>query len=394
MDRATHEPVHTLLLLNSLCVGGAEKQVASLFNRMGGHRHVVHLLCIKDEPSLMPQIKVACLPNVLPTLGVERGIDWAAVRRLVAHIHALDIDVLVCTNLYALLYGWLAKQMCRRQRPLRLVEVFHSTGLVSRKDRVAMVLYRRLLRVTDLLVYVCHGQARHWRDWGLKAKQDTVIYNGIETAHFGDCGTPQEQLSMRQAHGLAAHDYVVGMCAVMRPEKSHGDLLKALAHLQHEGLSIRCLLIGDGPMRPLIELQIDALGLRHMVRITGLLSDVRVAVSACDVMVLPSVETFSIAALEAMALGKPMVMTRMGGAPEQVTSGDNGLLYPLGDTVTLAACLRQLASPELRKQMGVRAAERVQRQFDVSHMIQSYEAALEALVSRRPVVSDQPLRAG
>lgn len=392
MATATHEPVHTLLLLNSLCVGGAEKQVASLFNRLGGSKHVVHLLCIKDDPSLMPQIDDACQANVLPTLGVQHGVEWAAVRQLVAHIQALDIEVLVCTNLYALLYGWLAQQLCRR--PLHLVEVFHSTGLVSRKDRLAMLLYGRLLRATDLLVYVCHGQARHWRAWGLRARQDTVIYNGIDTARFLDRTTPEDKLSLRQAHGLTAQDYVVGLCAVMRPEKAHGDLLLALAHLQHEGLSIRCLLIGDGPTRPLIEQQIDTLGLRHTVRITGLLPDVRAAVSACDVMVLPSVETFSIAALEAMSLGKPMVMTRMGGAPEQVTSGDNGLLYPVGDTVTLAACLRQLANPALRTAMGARAAERAHRQFDVSHMVSSYEVALEALVARQAVPTDRPLTMG
>jgi glycosyltransferase involved in cell wall biosynthesis len=395
MGQSSREPIRTLLLLNSLCVGGAEKQVVSLFNRLGSERHVVHLVCIKDEAGLMPEILAARQPQVLPHLGVRRGIEWAAVRQLAAHVDALDIDVLVCTNLYALLYGWLAKQLCRRQRPLRplqLVEVFHSTGLVSRQDRIAMALYGRLLRVTDLLVCVCHGQARYWRDWGLRALQEVVIHNGIDTAAFQDHATTSDKLVWRQDHGLAAEAYLVGLCAVMRPEKAHADLLTALAQLQREGVKVSALLIGDGPERARLEEAIDALGLRENVHITGMLHDVRAAVSACDVMVLPSVETFSMAALEAMALGKPMVMTHAGGAPEQVTSGVNGLLYRVGDTEALAACLRQLADPVVRTAMGRRAASRVHQQFDVSHMVRGYAAALEALMAQRPVMAMPPVQ--
>jgi glycosyltransferase involved in cell wall biosynthesis len=380
-----HKPVRTLLLLNSLCVGGAEKQVVSLFNRLGSGQHVVHLVCIKSENSLLDQIHEERQAQVLPHLGVRRGIEWAAVRQLVAYMDDLDIDVLVCTNLYALLYGWLAKQGLRRHKPLQLVEVFHSTGLVSWRDRIAMSLYGRLLRVTDLLICVCHGQARYWRDWGLRARQEAVIHNGIDTAAFQNDASVSDKLAWRTSHGLSSADYVIGICAVMRPEKAHGDLLTALAQLHRGGLKAHALLIGDGPERPHLERQIDAMGLKSAVTITGLLPDVRAAVSACDVMVLPSVETFSMAALEAMALGKPMVMTRAGGAAEQVTSGHDGLLYAPGDTVALADCLLKLADADLRATMGARAAQRAHQQFDVSHMVHGYATALEALVAQRPV---------
>ena len=386
---AARPPLRTLLLLNSLCMGGAEKQVVSLFNRLGDEGHQVFLLCLKEDRALLPQVDAARLPGVLPDLRVASGVRWPALRALARHIDELEIDVLVCTNLYAFLYGWLARRWCRRAGALRLVEVFHSTDVGSRKDRGSMWLYRWLLRRADLLVYVCHGQAAQWRSRGLRSRQDMVIYNGVDTQHFEDRATADDKAALRQRHGFGAGDYVVGLCAVMRPEKAHGDLLRALALLRREGLDIKALLIGDGPERPAIERQIAALGLDDAVRITGQLQDVRASVAACDVMALTThVETFSIAALEAMALGKPMVMTRSGGATEQVHPGDNGLLYEAGDATALASCLRQLADAALRAEMGACAAQRVRQRFGIDRMVRSYDAALRALVDDSQVMSD------
>ncbi|MEY8878005.1 MAG: glycosyltransferase family 4 protein, partial [Leptothrix sp. (in: b-proteobacteria)] len=222
--------IRTLFLLNSLCMGGAEKQVVSLFNRLGND-HAINphsdtetdtdtvaawLVCLKADYALLPQVDALRRPQVLPWLGVQRGFAWSAVRRLAAQIDALDINVLVCTNLYALLYGWLARRMSRRGRALRLVEVFHTTDIGSRKERFEMALYRRLLPSTDLLVYVCHGQAEQWRAQGLHARQDMVVYNGIDTRHFENHWTAPERAELRRAQGLGAADYVIGLCAVMR----------------------------------------------------------------------------------------------------------------------------------------------------------------------------------
>jgi glycosyltransferase involved in cell wall biosynthesis len=92
-----------------------------------------------------------------------------------------------------------------------------------------------------------------------------------------------------------------------------------------------------------------------------------------------TVETFSIAALEAMALARPMVMSDIGGAREQVGHGDNGLIFPPGNIAALADQLRRLAEPRLRRRMGERARERVAREFDIGRMVRRYEEALLGL---------------
>jgi glycosyltransferase involved in cell wall biosynthesis len=380
----------TLFLLNSLCIGGAEKQVVALFNGLAAAGHAPLLQCIKDEDTLLGQIEPALRANVQPGLGVSSGLVPRAVRRLARQLDALAIDVVVCTNMYALLYGSLARTLARRRADIRLVEVFHTTDVGSRKEQWSMILYRRLVRSADLLVYVCHGQASHWRDRGLRARQDVVIYNGIDTQRFADRLSALEKSAQRQRLGLRDDDFVVGLCAVMRPEKAHGDLLEALVLLRDRGIGVRALLIGDGPLRPRLEARIDALGLRGHVRITGLLDDVRPAIASCDAMVLAShaVETFSIAALEAMALGKPMIMTRIGGAMEQVIDGVDGRLYPPGDVCALAAAIAGLRDRELCREMGQCAALRVRAAFGLERMVRNYADTLQALAERRPARSD------
>lgn len=387
-----------LFLLNSLCMGGAEKQVVSLINHLSADQYAVGLSYLKDERTLLGQLDRTRCSDGVAGLGVSRGLQLAAARELARRIDEQGTDVLVCTNMYALLYGWLAQRLSRRRSRLRLVEVFHTTLPGTRKEAWQMQLYRRLVRDVDLLVYVSQAQAEHWRAWGLRPRRDGVIHNGIDGVHFSDRWSGAQKLALRQRQGFGADLVLLGLCAVMRPEKAHGDLLEALALLRddeapgrgadggHDPPRIGALLIGDGPERSAIERRIGELGLSDRVRLTGMVQDVRPLVAACDAMVITShaVETFSIAALESMALGKPMVMTDIGGAREQVRPGEHGWLVPPGDVAGLAAAVRRLRDPQARQRMGQRAAERVRRHFSVEAMTQAYERAFQE-VSMRPI---------
>ena len=379
--------LRVLFLVNSLCVGGAEKHVVSLVNGLDPARHRLALTALKREEALLPQIALHRLADGLACLDVAQGLCWEAVRRLARQLDAQRTDVLVCTNMYALLYGWLARALCRRGAKVRLVEVFHSTLPESRKEARHMVLYRHLVRRADLLVFVCQAQADHWHVHGLRARQDVVIHNGIDTTRFRDAWSLDDKRRLRAQHGFGEDDLVVGLCGVMRPEKAHGDFLRALAQsattARTAGLGQRVCgwLIGDGPLRAALERDIDVLGLRERVRISGFVQDVRPLVAACDAMAITSTtETFSLAALEAMALGKPLLMTDVGGAREQVRHGHNGWLVPVGDVNAMAEALARWLDPTAREAMGRRAAAQVREHFELAGMVQGFERQFSALV--------------
>ena len=377
--------LRVLFLVNSLCVGGAEKHVVSLVNGLDASRHRLALTSLKRDEALVPQIEQRQLADGLHCLDLDHGLRWSVVRRLARQLDEQCTDVLVCTNMFALLYGWLARGLSRRGGEVRLVEVFHSTLPASRKDARDMGLYHHVVRRADLLVFVCQAQAEHWHLHGLRARREVVIHNGIDLQRFQDRWSAQDKQTLRRAQGFSEHDLVVGLCGVMRPEKAHGDFLQALALLATRGRRVCGWLIGDGPLRPEIEREISALGLGDRVRISGYVQDVRPLVAACDAMAITSsTETFSLAALEAMALGKPMLMTDVGGAREQVRHGDSGLLVPVGDVPAMAQGLARWLDADVLSAMGQRAQVAVRAAFDMPTMLRAFERQFQALVEGGP----------
>jgi glycosyltransferase involved in cell wall biosynthesis len=371
-----------LFLVSTLGFGGAEKHTVTLANGLDRKRYRCSLAYLKPDEGLLPQLDSARLEAVL-SLDVRHRLDRNAVGALAGHLDRLAIDIVVCANEYPTVYAWLAARRAHR-RP-RLVEIFHTTVFGRLKDRLQMWLYRRVFRRFDLLVYVSRNQQRYWQRRGLRARRSVVITNGVDGGRFRDTFTAAEKQATRAAHGFAANDYVVGICAALRPEKAHGDLVAAIGRLHRLGIPARCLIIGDGPERARIEAAIAALGLRGSITLTGMCPDVRGLVAACDVMVLCShaVETFSLAALEAMALARPLVLSDIGGASEQVVDGLNGYLYTVGDIAALADRLAALASHELRTRMGAAGLQRVQELYTETAMLDRYAAEL-ALLAEPP----------
>ncbi len=140
-------------------------------------------------------------------------------------------------------------------------------------------------------------------------------------------------------------------------------------------------------MRGIIADRARAAGVEKDIVITGFQQEVQPFVAACDAVALCSTtETFSLAALEAMALGRPVVHAQIGGAAEMMRCGDNGFLFPVGDMPALAERLARLADDELRGQIGRNARETVETRFSEAAMVERYEKTLlelEAMRSKR-----------
>lgn len=367
-----------LFIVNSLITGGAEKHVVTLLNHLDASHFRLHLAYLKREEALLPQLQARRLASVT-CCDVTHWIEFDAVRRIRRIIDAGGIDAVVCTNSHSTLYGRLAVRGC--EPAPRLVTVFHTTVLQTYKEKMQMLLYRRLFSRCNLLVYVSENQRRYWRERGLRPASDEVVYNGIDTDWYTDRRSDAEQLAFRRALGFRAEDFVVGICSALRPEKAHGDLLAAIARLRAQGLPAKGLLIGDGPQRPRIERTIARLGLQAHVRITGVQDDVRPFVSSCDAMALVSrSETFSLATLECMSLGKPLVMTDVGGADEQVIRDQHGFLFEPGDIDALTKHLAALTSASARARFGAAAAQRVRKLFTVQRMAARFTGCMDRLL--------------
>ena len=367
-----------LFITGSLVHGGAERHTLTLANRLAERGHECHAAYIKNDPSQLERLRGAASVRCL---HAGRYLDLGSLKQLAASITRLRPSSVIAVNAYAMLYASAALRGSRERAPLAVT--WHSTLVQGAKERLKMLCYRPLFWAADCLVFVCEAQRRHWRSRRVSARRNEVIHNGVDTEHWHPWGAEESQ-RLRGALGFAGDDYVIGLSAVLRPEKNHLQLVEAIAALRRRGVPARALLIGDGPMRGAVEERARRLGVAAQVTLTGFQQEVRPFVAACDTMALTSfTEAFSLAALEAMALGKPVVHAEVGGAAEMIRPGRNGFLYPVGDTGALVERLATLADPALRSRMGARARERVEAQFSESAMVERYEKLLIELETTR-----------
>jgi glycosyltransferase involved in cell wall biosynthesis len=188
---------------------------------------------------------------------------------------------------------------------------------------------------------------------------------------------------MRAALDFRDTDYVIGLAAVLRPEKNPLQLVDAIALLRARGIPAKALMIGDGPMRAALEARARERMVANDVHISGFQQDVRPHIAACDVMALCSfTEAFSLAALEAMAMGKPVVHADVGGAAEMISAGHNGALFPAGDTAALARALEALANRSTSRRMGRNARRVAEARFSEGTMVDRYEKLLLELCGK------------
>jgi glycosyltransferase involved in cell wall biosynthesis len=360
-----------LFVTGSLVHGGAERHAITLANRLAERGHACHFAYVKDDPSQLGRLRLGPGGSV-QCLYAGRYLDVDALARLRKLFVRLRPGVVFATNPYALLYASLARRLAGCRAPLAVA--FHSTFSRNAKERLQMLAYRPLFWAADCAVFVCEAQRRHWRRRYVHARRDAVIYNGVDLAHWQPCGA-DERRRLRGALGFGDADYVVGLSAVLRPEKNPVQLVEAVSLLSKH--NAKALFIGDGPLRGEIEARARRLGVSGQVVVTGFQSDVRPFLSACDVVALTSTtEALSLAAIEAMALARPVVHSDVGGAAELVRPGRNGFLFPVGDTPALVERLAKLADPAARSRMGARARETVEAQFSERAMVDRYEQIL------------------
>jgi glycosyltransferase involved in cell wall biosynthesis len=187
----------------------------------------------------------------------------------------------------------------------------------------------------------------------------------------------------REELGLRNGGPIVGtVCRLVEPKKGLSVLLQAMAALTRVGDGPGCqlLVVGNGPARESLESLSQQLGLSPWVRFAGTRMDIPRILPLVDVFVLPSLyEGFGIAILEAMAAGKPVVATTVGGIPEFVVPGETGILVEPGNAAALAEAIRSLlGDPEQARQMGIRGRGRVLAGYQISSVIRRHEQVYEA----------------
>lgn len=337
-----------LIVMDSLTIGGAEKQTLALAKGLQQRGLPVHLLYFKNTDQLLNTLQDANLTDA-QCLNASDGFDSKAISALKHYIAEHQIDCVISTSFYTMFNVYLATLLKRGN--LCCINVDHTAKPLSPrsfKDHLKAFLYRRVFRAQDQVISVSKAQQTIKSSLGYTTKNTAVIYNGVDVEHFKNPTTPEQNQAFREQHQIPATDLLVGICAVLRPEKSHKIFLEAIKRIRDKANStdtpirkVHGLLIGDGPERENIEQYINEHNLADSVTLVGFQSNVIPYMCACDAMALPSVavENFSISALETLSLGIPMIMSDVGGAREMITEGETGYIFPARDIDRLTKIL-------------------------------------------------------
>jgi len=216
---------------------------------------------------------------------------------------------------------------------------------------------------------------------GVPAGKIELVRVGVDCARFRP-GLGRE--ATRSELGIGAGQVVLGSVGRLRQAKNYGMLIEAAAQLHAEGVDLRCVLVGDGLEEDTLRLQASQLGIGGRVQITGFTTEIPTMLAAMDVFVLPSnLEGVPHTLLEAMACGLPVVATSVGGTPELIRDGENGLLVPAARPRILALILKQLIeSPARREALGARARRFVEEQHRVEQMLEDLAGVYRSALSR------------
>jgi glycosyltransferase involved in cell wall biosynthesis len=301
--------------------------------------------------------------SVMPLAG-RFNLQWFRTclrllhRERVALIHAHEFSAILC--------GWIVAKLAG----VPLVATVHGKNYFWEKLR-RRIAYRLVSRQGTMVV-VSQDLKRFVCDKvGVAEKRVEVICNGVAPAQTV---TDEEAQKCKADLGILGCYPLLGVVGSLYPVKGHRFLLEAMPEILRRWPKARLLVIGRGELEVALKEQVEQLAIGANVHFLGMRQDVPKLLSVLDVFVLPSLsEGLSLALLEAMSYGKPVVATLVGGNPELIDHGRSGFLVQPEDARDLAANLVKLLSdPGMMRQFGRQAAERVRQHFSMGQMVDRY----------------------
>lgn len=338
------------ILANRLAIGGAELNLLSLLEH-GLAKEEVVLVLFKQGSSLINRARRTGIRIIELNYDIKHRMLF--VQSLYRVLQKLNPDVvhaiLPGPSSYALLYKLVKPRT-------RVILNLHGSFLMMDKRR--QYLDARFWRMADRIIVPSNfSKEEHIRIARISPDKISVIQNGLDSDRF-------RKIPIASSDEQEVH---FGIIARLVPLKGHKILLHAFAKIIHCHPKSQLIIVGDGPARSTLETLATELGIKHNTRFTGNLENIPEILREIHVAILPSfTENFPISVLEALAAGRPVIATNVGGIPEAIDDGKNGFLIPTGDPDSLAsAMLRFIENPALIDRFGSAARNRVLKQYTV-----------------------------
>lgn len=366
-----------IYLLNSLCIGGSESKTVRIANGLAERGLRVGIAYLNGPEDLLQSLNERVERWYLSRKGKFSPATVARLRRI---FKSARPKVVIAVNLYPLIYLAPASLLAGIRKP-KTVSLLNTSTPTEAYSPAKRLLYSALLGCIDYIVHGCEANRSQWHTpRSIAWRHSGVIYNGVDTRRMHPEALAASVQECRRSLRVPVNRFVLGSVGRLVPEKNQRLLLNVLRRVRDQGLDAHLLLAGDGPLRGELESHACDIGVLAEVTFTGALQDVRPALKAMDLFVLPSiaVETFSNAALEAMAMRLPVILSDIGGAAEMIGDGVEGIIMnrAVMEEVLPHLVLHLADDPQWRARLGSAARRRVEERFSVESMLDHHKALI------------------
>jgi glycosyltransferase involved in cell wall biosynthesis len=372
-----HDRPRILQLLATGGNGGAQESYTGLMLRLDRSKYEIRALSLSAGSAVQRLRRLGIGVEV-----IDATDDDEATRQLAAYLRREEIDLVHAHMYRAEVVG--TRAAVAAHTPVVMATV-HSSRVRSPEDVATLA---ALTPFVDRLIVPSQSIETKVRREGRAEARFAVIPNGVDLSRFA---VPAPPCSLRDDFGIPCDAFLAGVVARLEPEKGHTYLIDAWPAVVDSAADAWLAIVGEGSRTDALRAQADALPepARSRIVFTGRREDISAVTADLSVAVLPSLrEAQGISILEAMARRRPVVASCVGGIPEVITSGVDGLLVPPADPTALAEVIAVLAhSPSLRERLGEAGYQTVARRFSIDAQVRNVEAVYDEELLRAGVVA-------
>ncbi len=376
MDSLSKQKPTVMHLIDTAGPGGAETVFAQLAHRMG-ERDTTSLTVIPREDWLSGHLRSLQIEPVI--LAARGSVNVSYLRQLVKVARGHRVRLIHTHLLGSAIYGALLGLITRTP----VIAVLHGPTDLRDLGKMAGLKRWLLTHACSVVVAVSTSTRAALLAFGLAPDSITLIRNGVDTDFY----SPGRDTELRTELGLRPGELLIGAVGNIRKPKAYEVLLKAAALVLARSPDCHFAIVGQGDAEQLAPLETlrASLGIAGRCHFLGFRRSTPELYRNFDVFVSSSrSEGLSLAFLEAMATGLPVVATRSGGPQEVIEPDVNGVLVPIEDPDALAeALLRTLQGPEFRTRLGAAARQRVVDSFSLESVLRQYAGLYEKLLAGR-----------
>lgn len=374
---STQEKTKIVHVIDDLGMGGAQRQLVELLKGASRKRFCIEVISLSTKKDHYASI-IHDLDIPILELSQSGKLDlrcFNLLRAAIRHANPLIVQTWLFTaDLYGRIGAWMEH-----------VPVIISTvrSVEPDKKRHYVMMDRMLKNITHAFTVnaKANGEVLSSRE-GVESKMIHTIYNGIDLNVFDH---NKVNGAFRERLGFESNTPVIGIVGRLAPVKDHATFIKAAALVTRDIPNARFVIVGNGPLRAELERLAAVKGIAGSISFIEGQSNVADVFASFDIAIVTSqYEGCCNVILEAMAMNKPVIASRVGGNPELVRVNDNGKLFDAGDAVQLsAAILTMIRNPKDAKQMGDRGRQRIESDFTLHRMVHETEKVYESLVKEK-----------